>query len=64
MFFLPFINVVTYCSQIQKQVFLLIITEFIYIILDASGDNKENITELLVAEGLVELRRSGLRPDE
>lgn len=31
---------------------------------DAAGDAKENITELLVSEGLVELRRSGLRADD
>ena len=29
--------------------------------LDTSG---ENITELLVAEGLVEVRKGGLKPDE
>lgn len=36
----------------------------VLIISDPSGETKENITELLVAEGLVDLRRSGLRADE
>lgn len=36
----------------------------VYLPKDPSGETKENITELLVAEGLVELRRSGLRADD
>ncbi|XP_060573863.1 staphylococcal nuclease domain-containing protein 1-like [Ruditapes philippinarum] len=36
----------------------------VYLAKDPSGENKENITELLVAEGLVDLRRSGLRADD
>lgn len=36
----------------------------IYLPKDASGDAKESITELLVAEGLVELRRSSLRNED
>lgn len=31
---------------------------------DPTAENKENITEMLVAEGLVELRRMGLRTEE
>jgi len=37
---------------------------FCHLFSDPSGENKENITELLVAEGLVELRRMGLRTEE
>lgn len=36
----------------------------VYLTKDPSGETKENITELLVAEGLVDLRRSGLRSDD
>ena len=56
-FLFPFVKVQVKCDIVW-------ISEQVFFRLFSGGDELENVTESLVAEGLVEVRRGGIKPSE
>ena len=60
----PSLPLPSLCAPVQANNFIVSCSQSYNIYIFLLGDELENVTESIVSEGLVEVRRGGIKPSE